>query len=90
MARQKRDGDPQSQLASLKYGEAKERLEQILERLEQNEVDVDDLAAQVKEAAGLIRVLHDKLTRTKFEVEKVLEEVAGTETVAVAIEIKED
>ncbi|MBI4878960.1 MAG: exodeoxyribonuclease VII small subunit [Planctomycetes bacterium] len=62
-------------LASLKYGEAKERLEKILEGLESDEVDIDDLADKVKEAAALIRVLHEKLTRTRGEVEKVMEEV---------------
>lgn len=59
----------------MKYGEAKERLERILEDLESDEVDIDDLADKVKEAAALIRVLHQKLTRTRGEVEKVMEEV---------------
>ncbi len=61
--------------ANLKYGEAKDRLETILAEIESAEVDVDDLAERVKEAAALIRVLHDKLTRTKAEVEKVVAEV---------------
>lgn len=59
----------------MKYGEAKERLETILAEIESAEVDVDDLAERVKEAAALVRVLHDKLTRTKAEVEKVVAEV---------------
>jgi len=65
-------------LASLKYGEARDRLEKILEELESNEVDIDDLSDRVKEAAALIRVLHDKLTRTRGEVEKVMEDVRAT------------
>ena len=56
----------------LKYGEAKERLEGILDELESNEVDIDDLADRIKEARDLIQVLTDKLTRTKGEVEKVM------------------
>lgn len=67
-------GSPEA-LASLKYGEARQRLEQILEDLESSDVDLDDLASRVKEAADLIRVLHDKLTRTSSEVEKIMEEV---------------
>lgn len=59
----------------MKYGEARQRLEQILEDLESSDVDLDDLASRVKEAADLIRVLHDKLTRTSSEVEKIMEEV---------------
>lgn len=50
-------------------------METILAEIESAEVDVDDLAERVKEAAALIRVLHDKLTRTKAEVEKVVAEV---------------
>ncbi len=66
-------------LANLKYGEAKDRLEQILEELESNEVDIDDLADRVREARDLIRVLNDKLTRTQGEVRKVMEEFAEEE-----------
>lgn len=62
--------------ANLKYGEAKERLEGILDELESNEVDIDDLADRIKEARDLIRVLNDKLTRTKGEVEKVMRDFA--------------
>ena len=69
-------------LASLKYGEAKDRLEGILENLEEHEVDIDDLADQVKEAAALIRVLHDKLTRTQVEVEKVMKHVRESDVAA--------
>lgn len=60
----------------MKFGEAKDRLDAILGELESNEVDVDDLAERVREAAALIRVLHHKLTRTRAEVEKVMAEVA--------------
>ncbi|MBK6939803.1 MAG: exodeoxyribonuclease VII small subunit [Planctomycetes bacterium] len=78
MAKRKSGGDQvavRSIPGNLKYGEAKERLETILAEIESAEVDVDDLAERVKEAAALVRVLHDKLTRTKAEVEKVVAEV---------------
>ena len=82
MAKRKTGGaggaDP-STLANLKYGEARERLETILTEIESAEVDVDDLAERVKEAAALIRVLHDKLTRTKAEVERVVADVQRDE-----------
>jgi len=60
---------------SWKYGPAKERLEKLLEELEADEVDLDDLAERVKEAAALIRVLHEKLTRTQGEVDKIMDQV---------------
>ena len=78
MARKKAPADATA-LASLRFGEARDRLEAILENLERGEVDIDELADRVKEAATLIRVLHDKLTRTKADVEKVLEEVREEE-----------
>lgn len=71
----KKKTETETDLANLRFGEARDRLESILESLERNEVDIDDLADRVKEAAALIRVLHDKLTKTKTDVEKVLADV---------------
>lgn len=75
----KKKTETETDLANLRFGEARDRLESILESLERNEVDIDDLADRVKEAAALIRVLHDKLTKTKTDVEKVLAEVEQSE-----------
>jgi len=60
---------------NLKYGEARERLEAILREIEGNEVDVDDLGKQVKEAARLIQLCRKKLEKTRLEVEKVVGEM---------------
>ena len=57
---------------NLKYGEARQRLEEILKEIEYSEVDVDDLAVRVKEAAHLIQVCREKLEKTRLEVEKVV------------------
>jgi exodeoxyribonuclease VII small subunit len=65
--------------ASLKFGEAREELERILEEIEENEVDVDDLADRVKRAAELIRICREKLERTKIEVEKVVADLDSEE-----------
>lgn len=75
MARKKAATQVDEAIASLSFGEAKERLQTILEDLEGHEVDIDDLADQVKEAASLIRVLNDKLTKTETEVKKVVGEL---------------
>lgn len=77
----KKKTDSEADLANLRFGEARDRLEGILESLERNEVDIDDLSDRVKEAASLIRVLHDKLTKTKVDVEKVLADVEQAEPV---------
>ena len=59
----------------MKYGDARDRLETILEELEGEDVDLDDLSDQVRQAAALIRVLHEKLTKTQGEVERIMEQV---------------
>ncbi|MBU0753990.1 MAG: exodeoxyribonuclease VII small subunit, partial [Planctomycetes bacterium] len=64
---------------NLKYGEARERLEAILREIEGNEIDVDDLGKQVKEAAQLIQLCRRKLDKTRLEVEKVVAEMALAE-----------
>lgn len=79
MARKKAATQVDEAIASLSFGEAKERLQAILEDLEGHEVDIDDLADQVKEAAALIRVLNDKLTKTETEVKKVVGELRPSE-----------
>ena len=60
---------------SLKYGEARQKLEEILREIEGSEVDVDDLSDRVKEAAELIQICRDKLQKTRAEVEKVVSEM---------------
>jgi len=73
----------------LKYGEAKEKLEKILKEIEANEVDVDDLAEQVKEAAVLIQVCRKKLQNTRQEVEKVVAEMGLDENELGDVETEE-
>lgn len=52
----------------LSFGEAVAEVEEILERLEQDEVDIDDLSQEVKRAVELIQVCREKLSRTDREV----------------------
>ena len=59
------------------YGEAAAELESILDRIEEGEIDVDELASQVERAALLIQVCRDKLTATEVKVKKVVQEMLG-------------
>ncbi len=52
----------------LSFGEAVTEVEQILERLEDDEVDIDQLSAEVARAVALLQVCRDKLSRTEGEV----------------------
>ena len=56
---------PSSAQAAAGYGEAIAELEQILDRLERSDVDVDVLAEQVRRAAELIAFCREHLAPIK-------------------------
>ena len=51
----------------LKYEEAMAQLEAIVRKMESNELDIDEIAAQLKTAQRLIKLCRDKLTKTEAE-----------------------
>ena len=55
----------------IKYEEALDQLETIVRKMEQNEYDIDELAAQLKTAQRLIKFCKDKLTKTEEELQKI-------------------
>ena len=55
----------------LKYEEALAQLETIVRKMEQNEYNIDELAAQLKTAQRLIKFCKDKLTKTEEEIKKI-------------------
>lgn len=57
----------------LKYEDALRQIEQIVEKLENNELDIDTMGEQLKTAQKLIRLCKDKLTKTDDEIKKILE-----------------
>lgn len=59
----------------LTYQEALEEIEDILSKLENEELDVDDLAEKVKRVSGLLKFCREKLVKTNEEVEKILGEL---------------
>ena len=56
---------------TMKYEEAMAQLEAIVRKMESNELDIDEIAAQLKTAQRLIKFCRDKLTKTEA---KLLEE----------------
>lgn len=56
----------------LKYEDAVRELEQIVRRMENNELDIDTLGEQLKTAQELIRHCNDKLTKTDNDIKKIL------------------
>ena len=57
------------------YKEAVERLDEILEKLQNSEVDIDELCSVVEEANGLLKVCKDKLTKTNATMEKLMKDM---------------
>ena len=56
---------------NLKYEEALQQLEAIVNKLEVGEYNIDEIAAQLKTAQRLITFCHDKLTKTEEELLKI-------------------
>ena len=61
-------------MAEVKYSKAIKRLEEILQKIETEEIDVDDLSVRVKEAVDLIKVCKSKIEKAEMEVKKVVDE----------------
>lgn len=57
-----------------KYEEAIRQLEDIVERLENNELDIDEMSKQLKKAQQLIKLCKERLTKTDAEIQKILSE----------------
>ena len=58
----------------MKYEQAVRELEQIVERMENDELDIDQLSEQLKRAKILVKLCKDKLTKTDEEIKKLLSE----------------
>ncbi len=57
------------------YSEAMAEIEEILEKIENEELDVDELAEKVKRVSSLLKTCKDKLTKTNEQVEQILKEM---------------
>ena len=53
-----------------KYEEAMTQLEAIVRKMESNELDIDEIASQLKTAQRLIKFCREKLTKTESELLK--------------------
>ena len=57
----------------MKYEDAMRQIEEIVEKLENNKLDIDTMGEQLKTAQKLIKLCKDKLTKTDNEIKKILE-----------------
>ncbi len=58
---------------SFNYTEAIQEIEQILEKFRTEQLDVDQLATEVKRATELITTCRERLTKVEQEVNNILE-----------------
>ncbi|MEA1876659.1 MAG: exodeoxyribonuclease VII small subunit [Bacteroidota bacterium] len=59
----------------ISYNKAVEEIESILARIENQELDVDELAGKLKRVTELIKTCKKKLHNAESEVEKILKEI---------------
>ena len=57
-----------------KYEEAYAELQTIVRKMENDELDIDQMTEQLKRAQQLIKLCKDKLTKTDEEIKKILGE----------------
>ncbi|MCK4882192.1 MAG: exodeoxyribonuclease VII small subunit [Candidatus Omnitrophica bacterium] len=60
-------------MAEVKYSKSIKKLEEIIEKIESEEIDVDELSANVKEAVSLIKTCKNKIEKAEMEVKKVVD-----------------
>lgn len=60
---------------TLSYGEASARLEEILDKIEDGKVDIDELSGLVEEAARLVSLCRDKIEAAEVQVKTVTEQL---------------
>ena len=58
----------------MKYEAAIAELQSIVNKMENDELDIDQMSEQLKRAQELIKLCKDKLTKTDEEIKKILSE----------------
>ncbi|MCQ2094911.1 MAG: exodeoxyribonuclease VII small subunit [Bacteroidaceae bacterium] len=55
------------------YEESMARIEQIVRQIESGEMNIDDLAKNLKEAQELIKSCKDKLTKVEEDIKQIMQ-----------------
>ncbi|MFH0754028.1 MAG: exodeoxyribonuclease VII small subunit [Candidatus Omnitrophota bacterium] len=59
-------------MADLKYSKAIKQLEEIIQKIENEEIDIDELSDKVREAVSLVKLCKDKIEKAEMEVKDVV------------------
>lgn len=60
------------------FGEAMEELEEILQRIEGEEIDVDRLAGELRRASQLLDLAREKIRRAEVEVTQIVQGIEAS------------
>jgi len=63
-------------MAEVKYKKAIERLDEIIGKIESDDIDVDELSLRLKEAVNLVKICKAKIDKAEMELKQVVEELA--------------
>jgi exodeoxyribonuclease VII small subunit len=66
----------------IRYADAIDELETILEQIEDEDVDLDDLAVKVERASELVDVCREKIDDTETRVRDIIEDLDTEESEA--------
>lgn len=58
----------------ISYSEAVREIESILQKIEEGELDIDELADNVSRVTELLKICREKLYRTEAQLGKILDE----------------
>ena len=61
------------------YNKTIKNLEDIIEKIESEEIGVDELAKRVKEAVGMIKFCKQKIQKAELQVKEVVKELEEEE-----------
>ncbi|MBR3656047.1 MAG: exodeoxyribonuclease VII small subunit [Prevotella sp.] len=61
-------------MSEIKYEAALAEIQSIVSKMENDELDVDQMSVQLKRAQELIKFCKEKLTKTDEEIKKILAE----------------
>lgn len=64
-----------SMAKEITYTEAFEQLQEIVRKMENADISVDELSDNIKKATQLIKICKDKLTKTEKEVNETIAEL---------------